>query len=91
MDRENSQRVKGRRCLACPHGIERSKKGNGARPGQRYKITNCPMRVNLNEQDDGSWEVTTCNLNHEGHVITNKALFSHQQSRKLSDDNMEFV
>ena len=33
----------------------------------------------------------TCNLKHEGHVIMNKAFFSHQQSRKLSDNDKEFV
>ena len=80
---ENGVKVKGRRCYACPHGIERKKTGGGKRPGQRYKFTNCPVKVNLNEQDDGSWEVTTCVLEHRGHVITSKGFFSHQQSRKL--------
>jgi hypothetical protein len=87
----NGERVKGRRCLACPHGIQRTKTGTGDRPGQRYKFTKCPVKVNLNEQEDGSWEVTTCNLEHDGHPITSKLFYSHQQSRKLDDDDKEFV
>ena len=79
----NGERVKGRRCLACPHGISRKKTGKGERPGQRVKDTNCPVKVNLNEQEDGSWEVTTCHLQHEGHPVTSKLFYSHQQSRKL--------
>ena len=69
----------------------RKKTGGGKRPGQRYKFTNCPVKVNLNEQDDGSWEVTTCVLEHRGHVITSKGFFSHQQSRKLDEEDNDFV
>ena len=87
----NGEKVKRRRCLACPQGIERKTDGKGDRPGQRVKFSNCPVKVNLNEQDDGSWEVTTCHLEHKGHPITAKAFFSHQQSKKLDEDNKEFV
>ena len=31
----DGERVKGRRCLACPHGISRKKTGKGERPGRR--------------------------------------------------------
>ena len=48
------------------------------------------MRVNLNEED-GSWEVTTCNLEYEGYKITNKIFLSNQQSQKLSEDDKEFL
>ena len=87
----DGERVKGRRCLACPHGISRKKTGKGERPGQRVKDTNCPVKVNLNEQEDGSWEVTTCHLQHEGHPTTSKLFYSHQQSRKLEEDDKKFV
>ena len=56
----------------------------------RNRNFNCPVKVNLNEQDDGSWEVTTCHLEHQGHPVTAKAFFSHQQSRKLDEDDKEF-
>ena len=61
------------------------------RQGEKYKFTNCPVRVNLNEQEDGSWEVTTCNLEYEGYKITNKIFLSNQQSQKLSEDDKEFL
>ena len=85
------ERVKGRRCFSCPHGINRKTTGKGERPGQRLKFTNCPVKVNLNEQEDGSWEVTTCHLEHEGHPLTSKLFYSHQQAKKLDDDNKDFV
>ena len=85
------ERVKGRRCFSCPHGINRKNTGKGERPSQRLKFTNCPVKVNLNEQEDGSWEVTTCHLEHEGHPLTSKLFYSHQQSKKLGDDDKEFV
>ena len=44
----NGEKVKGRRCLACPHGIGRKKTGKGERPGQRVKNTNCPVLCMLN-------------------------------------------
>ena len=50
------------------------------RAGEKYKFTNCPMRVNLNEQEDGSWEVTTCNPKYEGYVIRNKIFLREQES-----------
>ena len=85
------ERVKGRRCYACPHGINRKRTGKGERPGQRLKFTNCPVKVNLNEQEDGSWEITTCHLEHEGHPVTSKLFYSHQQARKLEEDDKDFV
>ena len=87
----NGEKVRGRRCLACPHGIGRKKTGKGERPGQRVKNTNCPVKINLNEQEDGSWEVTTCILEHVGHPVSSKVFYSHQQSKKLDDDDKEFV
>ena len=54
-------------------------------------MPNWPVKVNLNEQDNGSWEVKACVLEHKGHVITSKGLFSHQQSRKLDEEDNDFV
>ena len=62
-----------------------------ALPQQRVKNTSCPVKINLNEQEDGSWEVTTCILEHVGHPVSSKVFYSHQQSKKLDDDDKEFV
>ena len=64
--RKGKEGVKGRRCFGCPHGISRTSKSEAKRPCQRLKFTGCPVKINLNEQNDGSWIVTTCILSHIG-------------------------
>ena len=67
---KNGEYIKGRRCYQCPHGVTRKSKATGARPSQRLKYTKCPVKLNLNEQDDGSWIITSCVLEHSGHPVT---------------------
>ena len=49
------------------------------------------MKVNLNEQEDGSWMVTSLFLEHLGHPVTKADFYSHQAARKLDDTDKEFV
>ena len=88
---KNGEYIKGRRCYQCPHGVTRKSKATGARPSQRLKYTKCPVKLNLNEQDDGSWIITSCVLEHSGHPVTEQNFLSHQQARKLSEEDKEFV
>ena len=88
---KNGEYEKGRRCFKCPHGVQRKSKATGSRPSQRLKFTQCPVKINLNERDDGSWMVTSCNLEHQGHPITQENFLSHQQARKLSEDDKECI
>ena len=89
--RKAKEGVKGRRCFGCPHGIVRTSKAEHKRPCQRVKYTGCPVKININEQDDGSWLVTACVLEHVGHPVTEANFYSHQQAKKLDDENKEFV
>ena len=88
---KNGEYTKGRRCYQCPHGVKRKSKATASRPAQRLKFTKCPVKINLNEQDDGSWLVTSCILQHCGHPVTEENFLSHQQARKLSEDDKKFV
>ena len=71
--------------------MQRKSKATAQRPSQRLKFTKCPVKVNLNEQDDGSWMVTSCVLQHSGHPVTEQNFLSHQQARKLTEEDKQFV
>ena len=88
---KNGDYVKGRRCYQCPHGVKRTSKATASRPAQRLKFSKCPVKINLNEQDDGSWLVTSCILEHSGHPVTEQNFLSHQQARKLTEEDKKFV
>ena len=61
-------RVRGQRGYKCAHGVERqSKSKDEKRPFQRVKFTGCQAKVNVNEREDGTWTITTCNTEHIGH------------------------
>ena len=70
---------RGRRCLGCPHSRNRKGKLNENRPKQNLKYTRCPVSVVINENDDGSWEVTKAILEHSGHAISKKDYYMHEQ------------
>jgi hypothetical protein len=52
----------------CPHGMKKRSKSTGKRKAEvTTAYVGCPVRVNLNQQNDGSFVVTTSVLNHESH------------------------
>ena len=61
------------------------------RPCQRLKFTGCLVKIKLNEQGDGTWVVKNCILDHVGHPVTESNFYSHQQARKIDEDDKEFV
>ena len=83
----DGERIKGRRCFQCCHGLKYTRKVTEKRPWQRVKFTGCPVKINLNEQDDGRWMVTSLHLTHEGHPVTKSAFYSHQTQRKLESSD----
>ena len=87
----SGERVKGRRCFQCCHGLKYTRKVTDKRPWQKIKYTECPVKVNMNEQEDGSWMVTSLVLDHIGHPVTKTDFYSHQVARKLEPEDKEFV
>ena len=49
------------------------------------------MKVNLNEQEDGSWMVTSLILEHSGHPVTKADFYSHQVARKLETSDKDYI
>ena len=47
--------------------------------------------MNLNEQEDGSWMVTSLILDHVGHPVTQADFYSHQVARQLEPKDKAFV
>ena len=66
---ETEGKRKGRRCLDCPHGRNRTGTTRDTRLKQGVKYTKCPVSIVLNENDDGSWEITKTILEHFGHPV----------------------
>ena len=83
----DGERIKGRRCFQCCHGLKYTRKVTEKRPWQRVKFTGCPVKINLNEQEDGKWMVTSPHLTHEGHPVTKSSFYSHQTQRKLESSD----
>ena len=72
---QDGERTKGRRCFKCCHGLNRNSRSKVVRPHQRIKNTGCQVKLNINEQEDGTWMVTTCMLEHSGHPVTEMFFF----------------
>ena len=87
----DGERIKGRRCYQCSHGIKFTSKASEKRPWQRLKFKGCPVKVNLNEQEDGTWMVTSLVLEHMGHPVTKANFYNHQVARKLDTPDKEYV
>ena len=47
--------------------------------------------MNINEQGDGTWNVTTCNLEHSGHLISRQAYYSNTHVKKLNPEDLEYL
>ena len=45
----------------------------------------------MNEQEDGSWMVTSLILDHVGHPVTKADFYSHQVARQLEPNDKAFV
>ena len=59
---ESGGKTRGHLCLDCPHSRSRKKGENYLRPKQSYKFTKCPVPIVINENDDGSWEISKATL-----------------------------
>ena len=88
---ETGGKRRGRRCLDCPHGRNRKAGVREIRLKQNLKYTKCPVSIVINENDDGSWEITKAVLERFGHTVSKKEYYMHTHTRKLNDDDKEYV
>ena len=61
------------------------------RPNRSVKFTKCPVSIVINENDDGSWEVSKATLEHFGHSVTKKDYYLHEHTKRLNEDDKEYV
>ena len=86
----NGKRIKGQRGYKCAYGVERKTRSKDEqRPFQRVKYSGCPIKVQINEQDDGSWMVTSCVNEHEGHDTSENNYLN--QNKKLDGEDENFI
>ena len=88
---ETGGKKRGRRCLDCPHGRNRKGGAREVRLKQSLKYTKCPVSVVLNENDDGSWEITKTVLDHYGHSVSKKEYYMHEHTKRLNDEDQEYL
>ena len=88
---ESGGKTRGRRCLDCPHSRSRKKGENEIRQKQRYKFTKCPVSIVINENDDGSWEISKATLEHFGHQVSQKDYYVHEHTKRLRDEDKEYL
>ena len=88
---ESEGTKRGRRYLNCPHGRKRCTKTTGDRKSQNVKFTKCPVSILIQENWDKTWTITKVNLEHFGHVVTEKEYFRHAQNRKLNKEEKDYL
>ena len=49
----------------------------------------CKVKVNINEQEDGTWMITSCFLEHSGHETSEKNYL--QQNKNITDNDKDIV
>ena len=79
------------RIFRCPHGIERKSKSKGIRCKQSVNYTGCKFCIRITEKEDKSWRITSMNSEHYGHETTQQNFFIHQNNRKLTPEDRQFV
>ena len=79
------------RVFKCPHGLNRKSKSKGVRVKQAVNYTGCKFSLRIVGKDDGKWEVTAFNPDHSGHESSQGNYFMHQNNRKLTPEDRQFV
>ena len=76
----------------CPHGMKKSSSSTGKRKVEATAAyVGCPVRVNVNQQNDGSFVVTTAVLYHENHEVSREMFDKYTVNRRLSKDHEDAV
>ena len=89
---ESEGKTKGRRDLECPHGRKRKQSVNEERSRQSVKYTKCPVGITISEDTNtGKWVVTKAALEHFGHPISKKNFYSHEHTKRLNEEDKEYV
>lgn len=72
----------------CPHGIKRKSLSTGIRKANSVNyFTNCPVKVDLNEMEDGSFVIQNLLLQHENHEVSEEQYSKYVINRRLSKDH----
>ena len=81
------------RVFKCPHSCNRKSRGQGKRPKQAVNYTGCGFHIRVVAQETGEWVVTSYHPDHSGHghETSQENYFMHQNNRKLSPEDMQFV
>ena len=89
--RTKSVRDTVRRTLTCAHGRKRKLGENEDRPQQNVKFTKCPVLINLNKAEDGTWYTTKTVLQHKGHPVSKKNFYSHEHNKRLNEEDKDYL
>ena len=76
----------GRIHFICTHGYKRKSRATHHRPIQRVNFTECPCHVTITQKDRGQWVVTSVEMSHEGHLVSEDVYHSYQHVKKLSKE-----
>ena len=63
----------------------------GDRPNQNVNFTACPARVNVNEQQDGTWLVTKANNNHLGHLVCEDVYKMYPKTKIITEEDESYL
>ena len=89
---QGNENSNGRIQYVCPHGVERTSKSRGGRPRQHVMHTDCPVRINVNQnRKDNTWTVTKVVKKHQGHMLGPDVYGGYQKFCKMSSADVQFV
>ena len=75
----------------CPHGVKRTSKATGKRKCESTAYVGCPVGVNVNQQEDGTFLVTKAVLEHENHETGRGIYERYMVNKRLSKDQENAV
>lgn len=81
----------GRIQFICPHSIQQKSKAVGHRPSQRVLFTGCSSKINICQQKTGDWKITTVNLQHSGHIVSEESYGTYSHIKKLNEDDIAYA
>ena len=47
--------------------------------------------INVNQDWDGTWRITTANLQHSGHLVSRNAYYSNGHVKQLNPEDFDFI
>ena len=76
----------------CPHGVEKRSKSSGKRKCEvAAAYVGCPLRLAVNQQEDGTFVVDIAVLEHKNHEVGREMFARYPINRRLSKDHQDAV